>query len=110
MSNYETLKICKQIYETLGNLKDNCNYIYLGIEDSMDGIANMYQNDYEFIKKCKDNCKQLETNIKCPHCNNNLMISDIIKYAYVCEECDENFYYSECENGEDWWNKDDKDK
>ena len=43
----------------------------------------------------KDIIEQLETDIPCPRCHNNLYLSDLSDYDYFCPECVENFY--ECE-------------
>lgn len=32
------------------------------------------------------------TNRKCIRCGNQLLISDLKRYKYLCLECDENFY------------------
>jgi hypothetical protein len=103
MSDYEVLKECKQAYEILNDLKDNCEYTFLGIDENMSGLENVYNNAYELITSNKDTYNQITTNVKCPHCNKELLISDLINYAYVCESCDENFYYTECELEHTWW-------
>lgn len=37
-------------------------------------------------------CNKYGTNKNCPHCNNQLLKSDLPDYKYLCILCDENFY------------------
>lgn len=36
--------------------------------------------------------ERLRTDKKCPNCGDNLFLSDLPQYDYVCPYCDENFY------------------
>lgn len=41
--------------------------------------------------------KTYKTNLQCPRCGKPLETSDIREYAFVCKDCDENFYSCELE-------------
>ena len=104
MTEFEILKECKQAYELLNDLHDNCEMPsdddFSNIRRCMNSLANIYSDNWYMEND------QLETNVKCPRCSNILLVSDIIDYAYLCPDCDENMYYTECEVEKVWWNND----
>ena len=127
MNNYEVLKECKIVYEYLQDLLDNCEYIdnedtqstyklrdRNTIIKTIDLMERLYSKAYEN----EENKEQLgeeivynetlkpKSTVNCPHCDKEMYISDIIDYAYVCPNCDENFYSMECDSGYIWWNED----
>src|SRR5574344_1322380 len=114
MSDYEILKESKQAYEILNDLVENCPLLE-DIEDTkslemirkINNIKGTMETLTDFYNKAWENLsingKELETQVKCPRCNRNLVISDLIGYAYLCKNCDENYYYTECEVEESWW-------
>lgn len=127
MSNYEVLKECKVVYECLQDLLDNCEYI--GDEDTQSieqlkdrntiiNAINLMEDLYDKAYNNEQNKEELGEEVvysetlkpksatSCPHCGKEMYISDIIGYAYVCPNCDENFYYTECDTGYAWWNED----
>ena len=110
MTNWEIIKECKQSYELLNDLCDNSQIATSidrnNIERCMGVLENMYTRAWDMLSEDKDNYKLLITNIKCPRCGEQLCISDLIGYAYLCENCDENMYLSECEVENVWWNND----
>jgi len=109
MTEWEIIKECKQAWELLNDLHDNSQITTdgqrLNIRLCMNDLALIYANAWGMMSENNDGWEQLQTNIKCPHCDNKLVISDVISYAYVCEECDENMYYTECEVEKVWWNE-----
>lgn len=109
MSDYETLKECKTAWEILNDIKDNCELLddedttskeqlcnRAKINETMDLLSDLYTNAWELIASREDTHKQLETNVV-DRFGHKLIISDLIGYAYLCEECDENNYACECE-------------
>lgn len=127
MTNNEVLKECKAVYEYLQDLLDNCEYI--GDEDTqsitkleerntiinaIDLMGDLYNKAYKDEENKEEIGEEVVYNetlkpksaVNCPHCGKEMYISDIIDYAYVCLNCDENFYSMECDNGYAWWNED----
>lgn len=110
MTEWEIIKECKQAYELLNDLHDNIQIAsdndLLNINRCMNSLYNVYTNAWEMMSENTKECELLKTNVKCPRCNKELYISDVIGYAYLCPSCDENMYYTECECGKSWWNND----
>lgn len=127
MNNYEVLKECKIVYEYLQDLLENCEYI--GDEDTksiellkdrntiintIDLMEKLYNKAYQNEESKEELGEEVVYNetlkpksaVNCPHCGKEMYVSDIIDYAYVCPNCDENFYSMECDNGYAWWNED----
>lgn len=111
MTEYEIIKECKQAWELLNDLHDNSQIATdgqrLNIRLCMNDLALMYANAWCMMSENNEGWEQLQTDgfVRCPRCNNKLVISDVICYAYLCEECDENMYYTECEVEKVWWNE-----
>lgn len=111
MSEYEIIKECKQAYELLNDLMENSEIASDHDLESMRlctyRLSSIYSNAYHMMSENKKEYELLKTDgfVRCPHCNNKLLISDLIDYAYVCKECDENMYYTECEVEKIWWNE-----
>lgn len=109
MTEWEIIKECKQAYELLNDLCDNAQIIpspYINnIEKCMCVLEDTYTNAWEMMSENTKDCELLKTNVKCPHCDKDLYISDLVGYAYICPECDENMYYTECECEKEWWNE-----
>jgi len=110
MTEHEIVRESKQAWELLNDLNDNCELLNKIDKESimhcMYALARIYANAWEMMSENNEEWEQLQSCVKCPHCKNNLVKSDIISYAYVCENCDENMYYTECEVEKAWWNND----
>lgn len=109
MTEWEILKESKQAYELLNDLFENGQIASdndsLNMDRCMNSLANVYGNAWEMMSENTKECELLKTNVKCPHCNKELYVSDLIGYAYLCPSCDENMYYTECEAEKVWWNE-----
>ena len=110
MTEWEIIKECKQAWELLNDLHDNSqiasdNDLKI-MRQCMYRLCDMYDNAYGMMLENKKDFELLKTNIKCPRCNGEMYISDLIDYAYLCNNCDENMYLTECECGKSWWNND----
>lgn len=110
LNDYEVLKETKVIYEYINDLLDNCDYISSEdvktrnkLKETMEILSNIYSNCYEMTASNKESYKELKTDLDCPHCNNNVVISDLINYAYLCENCDENMYLGEGDLNHEWY-------
>ena len=118
MDNFEIIKECKISYEILNDLKDNCKLLN---DDNTDELAkelnrakinkmsnllsDLYSSAWEILASNMETSKQLQTNCK-DRFGHSLVISDLIDYAYLCQECDENQYITECEIDDvAWWLK-----
>lgn len=106
INSYEVLKESKIIYENLVDILDNADIQILNgnqskIKEFMTVLADIYDNAYKQAKEYMKN--ELETICNCPKCQNKLLISDLIDYSYLCDECDENYYYIEIENHNKWY-------
>lgn len=97
MTSEEILKECKTAYEILYDLLENAS------DDFDDEIfkATMEELGTIYSENWHDNLPPKE--LHCFRCGSKLKISDLIDYAYLCEDCDENMYLSECEGGYAWW-------
>ena len=60
------------------------------IKITLDTLKNIYETLYEITEN--EDSKLLNTDFDCPHCNNKLLISDLIDYSYFGKKWDENFY------------------
>lgn len=109
MNEFEIIKECKQAYELLLDLKENSQIASDNDRENMNrcmnSLANVYGNAWEMMSENTKDYELLKTNVKCPRCNKELYLSDLIDYAYLCPSCDENMYYSECETEKVWWNE-----
>lgn len=94
MNNFEVLKEIKRDFQKLGNT----NYDATNIMEVYDSIFEKYYDRVKF-----ENKDDILTDVKCPHCSNDLFISDIIYYDYVCNDCDENFYSCELDCKKEWY-------
>lgn len=98
MSDYETLKECKIAYEILLNLLKDCPIISEDdfktrneLSNTLNILSDFYSNAWELISENIDTHSQLETN-SIDKEGHKLIISDLIDYSYLCENCDENYY------------------
>lgn len=109
MNNYERLRETKIVYEYINDLLTNGNLSlseidYNAIETTMDILQRIYSNTHILMKNDKqEDLELLKTDLKCPHCIENVIISDLIDYAYLCENCDENFYLCEGDLDYEWY-------
>lgn len=109
MSDYEVLKETKVSYEYIRDILENADEdivsteISFKLQESLNALEEIYSNVYEKMKNDEIESKKLNTDLECPHCTNNVVISDLINYAYLCNDCDENFYLGEGDLGEEWY-------
>lgn len=111
MKNYEILKETKIIYEYLNDLLENANFEIdeeseNTLKQSMRIVGNMYENTYQVMKSNSEEKEQLGVDCDCPHCNEQVLISDLISYGYVCDKCDENYYLGEGDLNYEWYFED----
>lgn len=105
MTDLEIVMNTKQAYDRIEDLIENIfieelneseyditKKEYNVLEKSLNVLENIYDRAYEKITD-----EEKKTSIKCKNCGNLIEISDVINYAYVCQECDENFYSFEVE-------------
>lgn len=96
MSNEEILKNSKIVHDYLDDMTSNLEG--MSVEDSnvlfqaMNIMAKQYDYAYDDLKE-----QEKLVEFKCPRCGKELEVSDTIDYAYVCNDCDENFYSMEVE-------------
>ena len=115
MNNYEVLKETKIIYEYINDLLTNGNFEINDdklnqLEQIKYLVQEMYENTYNLMYKDSKEYEELKTNLSCPCCTNNVLISDLIDYAYVCDRCDENYYLCEGDLNHEWYFEDRKDE
>lgn len=110
MTEHEIVRESKQAWELLNDLCDNSQIASdndrSNMRRCMNSLENVYGIAWQMMYENKKEHEQLQTSIKCPKCGNKLLLSDLIGYAYLCENCDENMYYTECEIVKVWWNND----
>lgn len=111
MDNYEKLRESKLIYEYINDLLENGNFEIpeedeYSLNATMGIMANIYINTHIMMKDDKEEIELLKTDLSCPCCFENLMISDLISYGYVCEKCDEKYYLCEGDLNYEWYFKD----
>ena len=111
LNNYEVLRETKACYEYFNDILNNCGFklnqnIVQGIKRSILVLEDLYNITYTKIKEKEK--EQLQTDLECPHCSNNVVISDLIDYAYLCNECDENLYLGEGDLNYEWYFESDK--
>ena len=110
ISDYETLKKAKISYEGINDILKFSN-IRMDRETvkELDNAVNILKDLYEIVySTIKNNPKEhidLQLGTKCPDCNDNLCISDLADYSYLCQSCDKNFYDFEV-NDKVWYLKD----
>ena len=110
ISDYETLKKAKISYEAINDILKFSN-IRMDTETvkELDNAVNILKDLYEIVySTIKNNPKEhidLQLGTKCPDCNDNLCISDLADYSYLCQSCDKNFYDFEV-NDKVWYLKD----
>ena len=109
ISDYETLKKAKISYEGINDILKFSN-IRMDTETvkELDNAVNILKDLYEIVySTIKNNPKEhidLQLGTKCPDCNDNLCISDLADYSYLCQSCDKNFYDFEV-NDKVWYLK-----
>jgi len=111
LDNYEKLKETKIVYEYLNDLLTNGNFempedYENALKTTMSVMADMYNNTHSLMYKDSKEYEQLKTNLPCPCCNKDVIISDLIPYAYVCDRCDENYYLCEGDLNHEWYFED----
>lgn len=110
ISDYETLKKAKISYEGINDILKFSN-IRMDVETAkeLDNAADILKDLYEIVySTIKNNPKEhidLQLDTKCPDCDDNLCISDLVDYSYLCQSCDKNFYDFEVDN-KVWYLKD----
>lgn len=115
LDNYEKLKETKIIYEYLNDLLTNGNFeipedYENALKTTMSAMAEMYNNTHSLMYKDSKEYEQLKTNLPCPCCDKDVIISDLIPYAYVCDKCDENYYLCEGDLNYEWYFEDKSDE
>lgn len=111
MTEWEIIKESKQAWELLNDLFENSQIASdndkSNMRRCMNSLSNVYGIAWEMMSENTKDCELLKTDgfVRCPRCNNKLYISDLIGYAYLCPNCDENMYYTECEIEKVWWNE-----
>ena len=110
MSDFETLKELKICYEYINDLLDNCDYISNedyntrnSLHKTLNVLQDLYSNCYEVMASNKESYEDLKMDFDCPHCSSKVNMSDLINYAYVCNDCDENYYLGEGDLGYAWY-------
>ena len=109
MTEWEIIKESKQAWELLNDLFENSQIASdndkSNMRRCMNSLSNVYGIAWEMMSENTKDYELLKTNVKCPRCNKELYVSDLIGYAYLCPNCDENMYYTECETERFWWNE-----
>lgn len=113
LNDYEVLKETKVCYEYFNDILDNCGFklnqsIVQDIKKSILTLEDLYSITYNRINQNEIEKKKLQTDLECPHCSNDVVISDLIDYAYLCNECDENYYLGESDLNCEWYFESDK--
>lgn len=111
MDNYEKLRESKLVYEYINDLLENGNFemseeYEQALNTTMSAMANIYTNTHIMMKDDKEEIELLKTDLNCPCCSGNVIISDLITYGYVCEKCDENYYLCEGDLAHEWYFED----
>jgi len=109
MDNFEILKETKICYEYINDILQNSDVSDKNIQTlskTLDSLSDIYSTTYNEMLKTKKERSQLETNLDCPHCSNKVVISDLIDYAYLCKDCDENMYLGEGDLNSEWYHDD----
>lgn len=107
MQDYEVLKETKVIYEYINDLLSNCDYVNSNKEfckilnQNLEVLGKIYSNCYQIM--LENNDEDIKVGLDCPHCNQDVVISDLIDYAYLCENCDENMYLGEGDLNNEWY-------
>lgn len=110
ISNYETLRKAKASYEYINDiLKFSNTRMDTETSKELNNAADILKDLYEIVySNMKNDPKEridLQLNIKCPDCDDNLCISDIVDYSYLCQNCDKNFHDFEVDD-KAWYLKD----
>lgn len=105
MGNVELLIKLKRLYEGVQDVLENAEFrgfeYQNALQEQLDNIKDMYETIHE-----NTDAFNLKTGIHCRDCGEELLISDIIDYEFVCIECDENYSIDEAkvdENVEEHW-------
>lgn len=108
ISNFEVLRETKVAYEYINNIlkysdirMDTVTADQL--KTSSEIISDLYGCAYSNLEKNMEERNELKVDDNCPNCNNNLLISDLIDYDYLCNDCDENFYSFEVGVNNKWY-------
>lgn len=96
LSIKETYTSIIKLLDTIGNRVDES--LNIKFENMCNALSNLYGMWYQVMKYNPNESDKLITNKYCPHCDEKLLISDLIDYSYLCEKCDENFYSFEVKN------------
>lgn len=78
----------------LVNLIKSYDYIYTLRQfiPENNEVLDTFRDIVEPLEEAVHACR---TDKECPHCGDDLYLSDLPQYDYVCVQCEENFY--ECE-------------
>ena len=79
------------------------------IKTAISIMGDIYSKAYNQMLENEEEKKQLQTDFECPHCSDFVFISDLIDYAYVCLDCDENMYLGEGDLNREWYYSDKED-
>lgn len=75
------------------------------LDNTTEILKDLYEIVYSTIKNDTKEHIDLQLVTKCPDCDDNLYISDVVDYSYLCQNCDKNFYDFEV-NDKVWYLKD----
>ena len=108
MNNYEILKESKVCYEYIRDILENSEITFDNgdikeLSETMNILGKIYERTYQNMKKNSNELEQIKTDLDCPNCQSNVLISDLIDYAYLCENCDENMYLGEGDLNKEWY-------
>lgn len=110
ISNFETLKKAKISYEGINDILKFSNIrmdteTSKELDNAVDILKDLYEIVYSAIKNDPKEHIDLQLGTKCPDCDDNLYISDLADYSYLCQNCDKNFYDFEVDD-KVWYSKD----
>lgn len=110
ISNFETLKKAKISYEGINDILKFSNIrmdteTAKELDNAVDILKDLYEIVYSTIKNDPKEHIDLQLGTKCPDCDDNLYISDLADYSYLCQNCDKNFYDFEVDD-KVWYSKD----
>ena len=110
INNYETLRKTKTSYEYINDILKFSNTrmdaeTSKELNNATDILKDLYEIVYSTMKNDSKERIDLQLDIKCPDCDDNLCISDIVDYSYLCQNCNKNFYDYEVDD-KAWYLKD----
>ena len=99
----DRIKTHEEIIDAFNKLNEKATELGLPIclnTETSTFLELYFHDDYPnriLVDKCLSNLKR-----ECPRCGSVLYPSDVGGYAYVCLECDENFYHIEVDESKEW--------